>query len=65
MLLTPSFEGRIHDKQIIVGYTVPSGSDLYQDAGFQGSRPGVMSFNPKRMANLEEKEKNRKYGLNM
>ena len=41
VLLTPSFEGRIHDKQIadVVGYTVPSGSDLYQDSGFQGFIP--------------------------
>ena len=44
MLLTPSFEGRIHDKQIAdtTGYTLPSGSTLYQDSGFQGfTRPGV------------------------
>ena len=36
VLLTHSFEGRIHDKQIAdpVGYTVPSGSDLYQGSGF-------------------------------
>ena len=67
VLLTPSFEGRIHDKQIadIVGYTVPSGSDLYQDAGFQGfTRPGVNVIQPKKKPRggeltPEEKEKNR------
>ncbi len=67
MLLTPSFEGRIHDKQIadIVGYTVPSGSDLYQDSGFQGfTRPGVNVIQPKKKPRggeltPEEKEKNR------
>ena len=67
VLLTPSFEGRIHDKQIAdtVGYTVPSGSDLYQDAGFQGfTRPGVNVIQPKKKPRggeltPEEKEKNR------
>ena len=51
VLLTPSFEGRIHDKQIAdaVGYTVPSGSDLYQDSGFQGfTRPGINIIQPKK-----------------
>ncbi|RKU12607.1 hypothetical protein C6501_10920 [Candidatus Poribacteria bacterium] len=37
-LLTPSFEGRHHDKHIAdrVGYCVPQGSTLSQDTGFQG-----------------------------
>ena len=67
VLLTPSFEGRIHDKQIAdtVGYTLPSGSDLYQDSGFQGwTCPGVNVIQPKKKPRggeltPEEKEKNR------
>ena len=67
VLLTPSFEGRIHDKQIAdtVGYTVPRGSDLYRDAGFQGwTCPGVNVIQPKKKPRggeltPEEKEKNR------
>ena len=67
VLLTPSFEGRIHDKQIAdtVGYTVPSGSDLYQDSGFQGwTRPGINIIQPKKKPKggeltPEEKERNR------
>ena len=67
VFLTPTFEGRIHDKQIadIVGYTVPNGSDLYQDAGFQGfTRPDVHIIQPKKKPKgkeltPEEKEKNR------
>lgn len=67
VLLTPSFEGRIHDKQIadIVGYTVPNDSVLYQDSGFQGfSLPNINIIQPKkkprnRELTSEEKEKNR------
>ena len=67
VLLTPSFEGRIHDKHIAdtVGYTVPSGSNLYQDSGFQGfTRPGVNVIQPKKKPRggeltPEEKERNR------
>ena len=78
VLLTPSFEGRIHDKQIAdtTRYTVPSGSTLYQDSGFQGfTRPGVNVIQPKRnrkVANLPPKKKKKivlfrpyAYGLNM
>ena len=67
VLLTPTFEGRIHDKRIadIVGYTLPSGSVLYQDSGFQGfSLPDVNVIQPKkkpkgRERTPDEKEKNR------
>lgn len=67
VFLTPSFEGRIHDKQIAdtVGYTVPRGSILYQDSGFQGfTRPDVTIIQPKkkpkgRDLTPEEKEQNR------
>ena len=67
MFLTQSFEGRIHDKQIAdtVGYTVPSGSDLYQDSGFQGfTLPNVNIMQPKKKPKgkeltTKEKEKNR------
>ena len=67
VLLTPSYEGSLHDKKLadVVGYTVPSGSDLYQDTGFQGfTRPGVNIIQPKKKPRggeltPEEKEKNR------
>ena len=67
VFLTQTFEGRIHDKHIadIVGYTVPRGSDLYQDSGFQGfTLPHVHIIQPKkkpkgRELTPEEKEKNR------
>ena len=38
VLLTPSYEGRLHDKRIadMTGYSLPRGSYLYQDSGFQG-----------------------------
>ena len=57
----------VHDKQIAdtTGYTVPSGSTLYQDSGFQGfTRPGVNVIQPKKKPRggeltPEEKEKNR------
>jgi adenine-specific DNA methylase len=41
VLLTPSYEGSIHDKRIAdtIGYCVPSGTVLYQDSGFQGFIP--------------------------
>ena len=65
VLLTPTFEGRIHDKRIadIVQYTLPSGSVLYQDSGFQGfSLPDVNVIQPKkkpkgRERTPDEKEK--------
>ncbi len=68
VFLTHSFEGRIHDKHIAntVGYTVPSGSDLYQDSGFQGfTLPDVNIIQPKKKPKgkeltAEEKEENRK-----
>ena len=67
------------DKQIAdtVGYTVPSGSDLYQDSGFQGfTRPGLNVIQPKkkpRGGELTPEEKVKAivlfrlyaYGLNM
>ena len=71
-------EGRIHDKQIadVVGYTVPRGSTLYQDSGFQGfTRPGVNVIQPKKKpkgGELTPKKKKKivlfrpyAYGLNM
>ena len=67
VLLTPSCEGRIHDKRIaeIIGYSPPCGSSLYQDAGFQGfACPDVAIIQPKkkpkgRQLTVEEKAKNR------
>lgn len=68
VLLTPSFEGRHHDKHIAdtVGYCVPQGSTLYQNAGFQGfTIPDKKIIQPKKKPKggeltKEEKETNRK-----
>ncbi len=68
VLLTPSFEGRHHDKHIadMVGYCVPQGSTLSQDTGFQGFvLPDINIIQPKkkprgRERTNEEKENNRK-----
>lgn len=68
VLLTPSFEGRHHDKHIAdrVGYRVPPGSTLYQDTGFQGfTLPDINIIQPKKKPRGgeltdEEKENNRK-----
>ncbi len=63
VLLTPSFEGRHHDKYIAdqVGYCVPPGSTLSQDTGFQGfTLPDVHIVQPKKKpkgGELTEKEK--------
>ena len=67
VLLTPSYEGRIHDKRIAdrVGYSPPRGSILYQDSGFQGfTFPDVKIIQPEkkpkgRHLRVEEKAKNR------
>lgn len=59
VVLTPCFEGRIHDKRIaeMTGYSPPAGSILYQDAGFQGfTCPGVVVLQPKGQ-HLTDKEK--------
>jgi hypothetical protein len=36
--LSATYEGKMHDKTMakLVGYTLPPGSCLYQDTGFQG-----------------------------
>ena len=67
VFLTPSCEGRIHDKRIAdrAGYSPPRGSILYQDSGFQGfTCPDVQIIQPKkkpkgRHLTDEEKAKNR------
>ena len=67
VLLTPSCEGRIHDKRIAetIGYSPPSGSILYQDSGFQGfTCPDVTIVQPKKKPKgqeltVEEKAMNR------
>ena len=69
--MTPSFEGRHHDKHIadMVGYCVPQGSTLYQDTGFQGFvLPDINIIQPKkkprgRERTNEEKENNRKMSM--
>ena len=66
VLLTPSFEGRHHDKYIAdqVGYCVPPGSTLSQDTGFQMlTLPDVHIVQPEKKpkgGELTEKENNRK-----
>ena len=67
ILLTPCYEGRIHDKRIadMTDYLLPCGSYLYQDSGFQGfSVAGVKMIQPMkkpkgRALTPEEKAKNR------
>ena len=67
VLLTPSCEGKKHDKRIAdsAGYTVPVGSQLYQDTGFQGfNLSGVTIIQPKKrpkggQLTDQEKETNR------
>lgn len=68
VFLTPSCEGRIHDKRIadMDRYSPAMGSILYQDAGFQGfTLPGIDSIHPKkkpkrRELTVEQTAKNRK-----
>lgn len=67
VLLTPCYEGRIHDKRIadMTVYSLPVGSCLYQDSGFQGfSVVGVNMIQPMkkpkgRVLTDQEKAKNR------
>jgi len=49
--LSTTYEGKASDKTIaeLAGYTLPHGSRLYQDKGFQGFvLAGVMLFQPKK-----------------
>jgi hypothetical protein len=49
--LSATYEGRTHDKCLadLAGYTLPPGSCLYQDTGFQGFfLAGVTTFQPKK-----------------
>ncbi|MCZ6676572.1 MAG: hypothetical protein O7E52_04905 [Candidatus Poribacteria bacterium] len=65
--LTDTVFGKKHDKRLAdeAGYTVPEGSLLYQDTGFQGfSIEGVTIIQPKKKPKggeltSEEKENNR------
>ena len=67
VFLTSSYEGRVHDKRIadLTDYSLPRGSVLYQDTGFQGfTCPGVRIIQPKkkpkgRDLTDQEKAKNR------
>ena len=50
-LLSPTYEGKIHDKSIadLTAYTLPPGSCLYQDMGFQCFlREGITIVQPKK-----------------
>lgn len=66
-LLTPTCEGKKHDKKISdeAAFSLPEGSYLYQDTGFQGfSLEGVTIVQPKKKPRNneltnEEKENNR------
>jgi hypothetical protein len=49
--LSHTYEGKVSDKSIaeLVGYTLPAGSYLYQDKGFQGFfLPGITIVQPKK-----------------
>jgi hypothetical protein len=49
--LSATYEGKAHDKSLadLAGYTLPSGSCLYQDLGFQGFvLAGVTIVQPKK-----------------
>jgi DDE superfamily endonuclease len=49
--LSPTYEGKASDKSLaeLAGYTLPSGSCLYQDKGFQGFfLPGITICQPKK-----------------
>jgi hypothetical protein len=49
--LSPTYEGKASEKSIaeFTGYSLPAGSCLYQDKGFQGFLlPGVTIFQPKK-----------------
>jgi hypothetical protein len=49
--LSPTYEGKMHDKSIadLTGYTLPHGSCLDQDMGFQGvMRAGITIVQPKK-----------------
>jgi hypothetical protein len=51
IFLTDTVEGKKHDKKLAdeAGYTLPAGSVLYQDTGFQGFKPaGVTILQPKK-----------------
>lgn len=68
VLLTPTCEGKKHDKKIAdeAELTLPQGSALYQDTGFQGfALEGVTILQPKKKPRggeltAEDKEHNRK-----
>ena len=67
VLLTPTCEGRIHDKRIAdaTRYCLPNGSTLFQDSGFQGfSLQGITSFiQPKRNPKDETSRLKKKRGI--
>ena len=49
--LSHTYEGKASDKSIaeLTGYTLPPGSYLYQDKGFQGFfRPGITIVQPRK-----------------
>jgi hypothetical protein len=49
--LSATYEGKANDKSLadLEGYTLPHGSGLYQDMGFQGyTREGMTIFQPKK-----------------
>lgn len=66
--LSTTYEGKASDKRIVdeSGYTLPDGSTLYQDTGFQGFMlPGVCIIQPKKkprggVLTPEEKAENRR-----
>ncbi len=67
LFLSSTYEGSVHDKRIadLEGYTVPEGTYVYQDTGFQGwTCDGAQIMQPKKkprggVLTDEEKTKNR------
>lgn len=70
LFLSDTYEGRVHDKAIADDnrYTLPPGSLLFQDAGFQGfAPPGVTIIQPvkkPRGAPLSSEDKARNAAIN-
>lgn len=49
LFVSPTYAGSVHDKRIAEGYTIPGGSILWQDTGYQGYAPhGVEILQPEK-----------------
>src|SRR5262249_31004702 len=55
--LSDTYEGKAHEKSLadLAGYTLPCGSCLYQERGFQGfTRDGITIIPPKKKPRRDE-----------